>query len=74
MLITWHGQFAPAINVINIYGPQESRTSIEQISDLWDTLLKQMHDIISKGEHFCLIGDLNGHVGSYISGNSDRVS
>ena len=41
VIITRHGQFTPAINVINFYGPQESRTSFNTISENWEVILNQ---------------------------------
>ena len=35
-LVTRHGQFATAINVMNIYGQQECRTGREKLEQNWD--------------------------------------
>ena len=35
-IVTRHGQFKPALNIINIYGAQESRQTVEDIKTEWD--------------------------------------
>ena len=74
IVITRHGQFSPAINVINVYGSQECRAVKDKISENWDTVVNEIMKIEAKGEHICLIGDLNRHVGRIIPGNRDKVT
>ena len=74
IVITRHGQFSPAINVINVYGSQECRVVKDKISENWDTVVNEIMKIEAKGEHICLIGDLNRHVGRIIPGNRDKVT
>ena len=74
IVITRHGQFEPAINVINVYGSQECRLGNEKISENWNTIVTEIMKIEAKGEHFCLIGDLNRHVGKIIPGNRDKIT
>ena len=68
-LITRHSQFSIPLNIINIYGEQESRTSNEKIQEKWTNILHETSKIEAKSEHVLLIGDLNKHVGSLVEGN-----
>ena len=74
IVITRHGQFSPAINVINVYGSQECRLGKDKITDNWDTIVNEIMKIEGKDEYFCLIGDLNRHVGKLIPGNRDKLT
>ena len=74
-MITRHGQFLTAINVINIYGSQEGRVAREKIEESWGNVLKEVGKIESKGELVVIIGDLNRHLGDIIEGNEkDKLS
>ena len=67
----------PAVNLVNIYGSQECRTSNDDILDGWSRLVKDIEEITSRGEAFLIMGDLNRAVGSDelgAHGNHDRVS
>ena len=48
VIITRHGQFEIPINVINIYGSQECRTSREKILESWGNVLQEVAKIESK--------------------------
>ena len=41
-LITRHGDFSPALNVINYYGKQETKQSVEQINEGWEQILEEI--------------------------------
>ena len=41
-IVTRHGQFATPVNVINIYGEQESRISCDKIQDKWENIMKEV--------------------------------
>ena len=41
-IVTRHGQFSPAINIINFYGQQESRQTIEEIHESWEAVLNEI--------------------------------
>ena len=74
-IITRHGQFSPAINVINYYGSQEKRTSKDVLNENWGHILKEIKNIEKKGEHLILFGDMNRHVGKLVEGNdNDNIS
>ena len=63
-IVTRHSNFKPALNVINLYGKQESRQSAEDIRKGWEDVLNEIIKIESKKEHFLLLGDLNRHIGN----------
>ena len=73
-IVTRHGQFEPAVNVINLYGSQESRLTVEQIRDHWEVIMEEVVKIESRGENLLLIGDVNRHVGSIVPGNHAKTS
>ena len=76
-IITRHGKFQRAINCINYYGEQESRTDKIEIEERWARLTKIMKDIENNDEEAILIGDLNKLVGndkSEIKNNNPKVS
>ena len=54
----------PAINIVNIYGQQESRTSKDEITASWLRLQKDLEEIEEKGEAVLILGDLNRAIGS----------
>ena len=74
-IITRHGQFDPAINVINLYGAQESRQTKEEIIEGCDTILEEILKIEGKNESVILLGDLNRHLSNNIvKDNHDKNS
>ena len=76
-IITRHGKFQRAINCINYYGEQESRTDKIEIEERWARLTKMLKDIENNDEEAILIGDLNKLVGndkSGINNNNPKVS
>ena len=67
----------PAVNIINYYGSQESRTAKDDILQSWYRLTKHMREIQIRGEACLLIGDLNRAVGAGkwgVKGNKEHVS
>ena len=73
-IITRHGQFEPALNVINLYGSQESRLTVDEIKENWETILEEIIKIESRGENLLMIGDANRHVGSIVPGNHQKTT
>ena len=73
-IITRHGQFCKPINIINIYGEQESRTGNDEVENRWNNIVKELNDIEVRGESAIILGDLNKHVGDAIPGNSAKCS
>ena len=73
ILITRHGQFDTAINVVNIYGPQECRTGKDKVKDNWAVIMQEVIKIEAKGEYVVVIGDY--HICDLIDGNeNDKVT
>ena len=73
-IVTRHGQFHPAVNVINFYGAQESRKTVDEVKESWDKILKEIIDIEAKEELLVLVGDLNVHCGKLVKDNNEKVS
>ena len=67
----------PAINIINIYGQQESRTNNSEIEKSWLRLLKDIGEIEDRNEALLIIGDMNRHIGNDehgVQGSKDKIS
>ena len=62
-IITRSDQFCVPINVINLYGEQESRTSNDEVENRWNRIVNEVKVIERRGENTILIGDMNKHVG-----------
>ena len=62
-LITRHSNFKTPLNLINVYGEQESRVSATDVQDRWGRILEDIHRIERRNEDIILLGDLNKHVG-----------
>ena len=76
-IITRLGNVVPAVNIINIYGHQESRMTKDEITESWFRLCKDLEEIETKGEALLIIGDLNRAMGSDqggVTGNHEKVS
>ena len=67
-IVTRHGQFQRAINIINYYGEQESRTDKIEIEEKWARLTKVLKDIEDREEEAIFLGDFNKMVGNGQSG------
>ena len=59
MLVTRLDNFYTPINIINIYGEQESRTTKEDLESNWAEVLDVLADIEAKDEAAIVVGDLN---------------
>ena len=74
-IVTRHNEFVPALNVINYYGKQESRQTVDEINSGWEQVLEEIIAIESKAEHLLLLGDLNRHIGKkLVPGNHNKVT
>ena len=76
-IITRHNQFIKPINVVNIYGEVESRSSIKEVDERWSRIMEKLEKIKANNEWVILIGDLNKLVGNGkfgVKGNHDKVS
>ena len=76
-IITRLDNSLPAINIVNIYGTQESRTSNDDIEQSWYRLLKDVKEIEKRKEAVLIVGDMNRAVGNGklgIRGNKNKIS
>ena len=67
----------PAVNLVHIYGPIESRTSSDKVLDGWKQILNELSLIEARQEAALIIGDLNRAVGAGeegVRGNKSQVS
>ena len=76
-LITRLDHVSPPINIMNVYGGQESRMSKQEILENWARMKAEIMEIKNRDEGLVLIGDFNRAVGSDrlgVRGNHDTVS
>ena len=76
-LITRHSNFVKPLNIINIYGEQESRCSKEEVEKRWDRIQAEICKIVRRNELILILGDLNKHIGNDElgkSGNHSKIS
>ena len=57
-----------------IYMPQESRTKIDKLKEIYQVIEEQIADTRSRGESILILGDLNCKVGKEIAGNTHEVT
>ena len=76
-IITRLDHVLPPVNIINIYGQQESRTSKQEIFESWTRLREDLVQIENSGEGILIVGDMNRAVGNDelgVEGNHGKVS
>ena len=76
-IITRLDHVMPAVNIVNIYGEQESRAGKDRILSSWLRLRQDLKSIEQRGEAVMIIGDMNRAVGADelgVPGNKDKVS
>ena len=76
-IITRFDTTNPAINVINIYGQQETKNDKDDIEKSWLRLLEDVKDIENRNESILIIGDMNRSVGNDkwgIRGSKETIS
>ena len=76
-IVTRLDHVSPAINIMNVYGGQESRMSKQEVQDNWIRLKAAIREIKDRGEGLVLIGDFNWAVGSGqfgVRGNHNNIS
>ena len=76
-LITRLDHTSPPINILNVYGGQESRMSKQDILENWVRVKADITDIMKRGEGLILLGDLNRAVGCNnlgVRGNHEAAS
>ena len=76
-LVTRLDHVSPAINIMNVYGGQESRMTKQEIQNNWIRMKAEIREIKDRGEGIVLIGDFNRTVGSGqlgVRGNNNTIS
>ena len=73
-IITRHNQFYTPINIVNLYGEQESRVGNDEVESRWNRVVDELNVIERRGEEVLLLGDMNKHVGDIIPGNHPKCS
>ena len=73
-LVTRHLNFIKPLNIVNIYGEQESRTSNSEIEERWGRILNEILKLESRNEFILIVGDLNKHIGNDELGVKDNHS
>ena len=76
-LITRLDHVSPPVNILNVYGGQESRMSRQEILENWIRIKAEITEIKDRDEGLILIGDMNraiGHDSLGIKGNHAAVS
>ena len=76
-IITRFDHTIPAINIVNTYGSQESKTSKDEIDKSWYRMMKDVKEIEDRNEAVIIIGDMNRNVGNGefgIRGNKNKIS
>ena len=73
-LVTRHSQFSIPVNIIVVYGEQESRTKAEEVERKWDEVMEEVKKIEAREEACIVLGDFNKAVGNIIPGNNEKVS
>ena len=76
-IVTRFNHTVPPINMVNIYGTQESRTTDSDIEKSWLRLMKDVKDIETRWEAVLIIGDTNRAIGDGefgVKGNKSKVS
>ena len=76
-IVTRFDHTVPPINIVNVYGAQESRNTDSDIEKSWLRLMKDVKDIETRNEATIIIGDMNRAIGDGqygINGNKSKVS
>ena len=76
-IVTRFDNTMPPINIFNVYGQQESRTSDAEIEKSWLRLMKDVKDVEDRYEAVLIIGDMNRKVGSDeygVKGNNTKTT
>ena len=73
-LVVRLSQFHVPINVITIYGQQESRSRVDDIERRWEEIVTETQKIRDRNEELIIACDANSHVGDLVAGNHTKVS
>ena len=76
-LITRLDHVSPPVNIMNVYGGQETRMTNQEILDNWINMKAEIMEFKNRDEGLILIGDINRSIGSDslgVRGNHASVS
>ena len=76
-LVTRIDKYKPAINIINVYGGQESRMEKQEVLESWGRLKNELEEIKQRDERCIMLGDLNRAIGAGdqgVPGNHKKIS
>ena len=73
-VVTRLSQFLNPINIITLYGQQESRSSNEDIERRWNALMGEVKKIEERSEELAIVSDVNSHLGDIVENNHPKVS
>ena len=76
-LVTRIDKIKPAINIINVYGGQESKMEKQEVLESWGQLKNELDEMKLRDESCILLGDLNRAIGTGnegVPGNHEKVS
>ena len=62
-LITRLDHVSPPVNIMNVYGGQETRMTNQEILDNWINMKAEIMEIKNRDEGLILIGDINRSIG-----------
>ena len=71
-LVTRLDNVKPALNIVNVYGGQESRMDNQDILESWGGLKSELEEIKERDESVILLGDLNRAIGAGKQGVPDN--
>ena len=57
-----------------VYMPQESRTKLDKLKEIYKTIEEQVAESRNNGESILILGDLNCKIGKHIQGNTDEIT
>ena len=76
-MITRVDHVIPALNIVHIYGQQESRVSRGKLIESWEKIKEELVLIKERNEAALIVGDLNRDIGNDeygVIGNHDNIS
>ena len=76
-IITRFDHTIPAMNIVNMYGQNESRTDNDEIEKTWIRLMQDVKEIEERNETVLIVGDLNKAIGNDefgVKGNKSKIS
>ena len=73
-IVTRHSQFLNPVNIITLYGQQESQSNTDDIERRWNELMEEVSKIEERSEQLVIAGDFNAHLGDIVVNNHEKIS